>query len=98
MEGLRADVNATAYTITKLGLWMLTRSLAKELAPSQVRVNMVSPGYLDISVDLPEDVSKLPMGRSGTTKEVANIIALLLDKQSSYITGQNIEVAGAVRL
>jgi NAD(P)-dependent dehydrogenase (short-subunit alcohol dehydrogenase family) len=98
MEGLRADVHSTAYTITKIGLWMLTRSLAKELAPSLVRVNMVSPGFLDISVDLPQDVSQLPMKRSGTTHEVARVVAMLLEEESSYITGQNIEVAGAVRL
>jgi NAD(P)-dependent dehydrogenase (short-subunit alcohol dehydrogenase family) len=98
MEGLRADVHSTAYTISKVGLWMLTRSLAKELASDLVRVNMVSPGYMDISVDLPEDVTNLPMKRAGKPHEVARIVAMLLDKESSYITGQNIEVAGAVRL
>ena len=59
------DIDSTSHCITKQGLWLLTRSLTKELAGSHVRVNMVSPGYLDIAVDLPEDVSILPMGRAG---------------------------------
>lgn len=95
---IKADVDSTAYRITKQGLWLLTRSLAKELASFHVRVNMVSPGYLDIAVDLPEDVSVLPMGRAGKPYEVARVVAFLLDPESDYITGQNIEVAGGVKL
>jgi NAD(P)-dependent dehydrogenase (short-subunit alcohol dehydrogenase family) len=98
MEGLRADVHATVYTLTKTALWMLTRSLAKELAPDLVRVNMVSPGYLEISVDLPKDLSTIPMKRTGTTQEVAKVIVELLGPNSTYITGQNIEVAGGIGL
>ena len=68
---LYADTYSTAYTMTKLGLWMLSKSLAKELAPQQVRVNMVSPGLLDNAVDMPKDLSKLPMRRPGTVEDVA---------------------------
>ena len=98
MEGLRADIQATVYTLTKVALWMLTRSLAKELAPDLVRVNMVSPGYLEISVDLPKDLAAIPMKRTGTTQEVAKVIVDLIGPDNSYITGQNIEVAGGIRL
>jgi NAD(P)-dependent dehydrogenase (short-subunit alcohol dehydrogenase family) len=93
-----ADVYSTAYTSTKLTLWMLTKSLAKELAKDQVRVNMISPGHMENSIDLPKNLSTLPMGRAATLKEVANTVAFLLDKENSYITGQNIEIAGGVRL
>lgn len=95
---MRADVYSTAYSLSKQCLWMLTKSLAKELAPKHVRVNLVSPGYLENSIDLPEHQGSLPMGRVGTLEEAASIVAFLLDSENSYVTGQNIEVAGGVRL
>lgn len=98
LTGFRAEEHATAYEITKSGLLLLTRSLAKELAPDLVRVNMVSPGYLEESIDLPKDLSKIPMKRLGSYREVANVILFLLSDKAKYITGQNIEVAGGIRL
>ncbi len=93
-----ADTYATAYTATKLSLWFATKSYAKALARDGVRVNMVSPGMLDNAVDKPNDCNTLPMGRAGTAMEVAQVVSFLLNKENSYITGQNIEVAGALRL
>lgn len=98
IEAVRADTYHTVYGLTKLSLWMLTKSLAKELAPSLVRVNMVSPGYLDNSSDLMNNGSSLPMKRACTLREVADVIAFLLKQDNNYITGQNIEVSGGVRL
>jgi 3-oxoacyl-[acyl-carrier protein] reductase len=95
---MRADTYSTAYTLTKQNLWMLTRSLALELAPAGVRVNMVSPGHLETSVNLPTDPLKLPMGRPGYHHEISRLILFLLDPANHYITGQNIEVAGGVSL
>ena len=91
---VHADVYSTAYTITKSALLMLTKSLAIELAPDQVRVNMISPGYLETSVDLPSDLSHIPLNRLGTLQEVADMVVYLLSEKASYITGQNIEIAG----
>ncbi|MCH9609897.1 MAG: 3-oxoacyl-[acyl-carrier-protein] reductase FabG [Chlamydiales bacterium] len=82
-------VRATPFGLTKAALLFYTRSLAKELAPFNVSVNMISPGQLKHSEDLPQ---KLPMGRAGTVEEVADLIATLLEQK--YITGQNIEIAG----
>lgn len=90
-----ANTYATGYNMAKLALCMLTKSLAKELASSHVSVNMVSPGYLEGSQDVP---SSLPMGRPVSFEEIARLIAFLLEPKNSHITGQNIEVAGAVRL
>jgi len=98
LETRRADCQSTAYTLTKLSLLGLTKSLAKDLAPFGVRVNMVSPGYIENAVDLPEDLGSLPMGRAATCEEIACMILILLGRGGEYITGQNIEIAGGIRL
>ena len=64
VEHLVANTRAMAYQISKAGLLVLTRSLAQALGPRGVRVNMVSPGHIDNSVDLPADIeSHVPLGR-----------------------------------
>jgi NAD(P)-dependent dehydrogenase (short-subunit alcohol dehydrogenase family) len=93
-----SDVYSTAYTASKLALWMTSKALAKEFAPKGVRVNMVSPGVLENAVDAGSAIKSVPMGRLGLLKEVARVVAFLLDDDNSYITGQNIEVGGGVRL
>jgi NAD(P)-dependent dehydrogenase (short-subunit alcohol dehydrogenase family) len=93
---IRASVERPAYMAAKSSLLLLTKSLAKELASSQVRVNMVSPGYLENSVAKPKGV--LPMDRLGTLEECARVVSFLLKEENGYITGQNIEVSGAVGL
>jgi NAD(P)-dependent dehydrogenase (short-subunit alcohol dehydrogenase family) len=93
-----ANVRSMAYGVTKSALWTLTRGLAAELAPEHVRVNMVSPGHMENSVDKPGDLSTLPMRRLGTLAEVVRVVLFLLADSSDYITGQNIDVAGGLRL
>lgn len=94
----RADTYATAYSITKYGLWMLTRSLAKELAVEGVRVNMVSPGLMENAVDLEKILPLVPFKTATPLSEVAGLITFLLKPENTHITGQNIEVAGGLRL
>jgi NAD(P)-dependent dehydrogenase (short-subunit alcohol dehydrogenase family) len=98
IQAVPADKYAPAYTSTKLALWMITKSLAKELASQGVRVNMVSPGYLENAVDLPQDISSLPQQKTVSLEEAALVVAFVLDEKNSSITGQNIEIAGGVRL
>jgi NAD(P)-dependent dehydrogenase (short-subunit alcohol dehydrogenase family) len=93
-----SDPYAAPYFSTKLALWGLTRSLAQELIPHRVRVNMVSPGFLENAIDLPQDPSLLPWGRPADFEEVVRAVEFLIDPQSSYITGQNLEIAGGVSL
>lgn len=97
IDNMRSARLTAAYSATKVALLSLTKSLARELAPDHVRVNMISPGQLENSIDKP-DPMKLPMQRMGTTSEVSRVIAFLLEKENSYITGQNIEIAGGVGL
>ncbi len=96
--GVRADCRSAVYTASKMALWSFTKSSAKELAPFGVRVNMVSPGRLEHSIDMPKNIDLLPMKRLGTFAEVARVCAFLLDDANGYITGQNIEIAGAISL
>lgn len=98
IDRVKAECYSTAYSMTKLCLLMLTRSLAKELGAFNVAVNMVSPGVLSSSIDALENLENIPMKRFGCLNEVADVVAFLLNQKNHYITGQNIEVAGGVRL
>ncbi|MBA3722814.1 MAG: SDR family oxidoreductase [Parachlamydiaceae bacterium] len=97
-EHLHANLYSTVYLLTKMSLLALTRSLAKELAPEGIRVNMVSPGLLDISVDIEEFLNKTPMHKAASCEEVSRVVTFLLDRKNGYITGQNIEIAGGLGL
>jgi 3-oxoacyl-[acyl-carrier protein] reductase len=96
-DAVQANVNATAYSISKTGLLILTKSLAKSLGPSHVRVNMISPGHLENSVDLPSNFKKvIPLQRPGTSDDIFNALTYILN--NDYITGINLEVAGGYLL
>lgn len=95
-NNIHADVKRTAYMATKMSLFMLTKSLARELASSHVRVNMVSPGYIENAIDLVD--AKLPMDRPASFDEVVRAISFLLNENNRYITGQNIEIGGGIGL
>lgn len=99
LEGIRANVRGADYYVSKTGLLSLTRSLAVAYAGRHIRFNMVSPGQLDNSVDLPppDEISQtVPLGRAGGLHDVAQAIEYLLDAR--YVTGANIDVAGGYRL
>lgn len=93
---------AGAYATAKGGLITLTKAFAKELAPHNVRVNGVSPGVIDTPFheifSTPEMmagfVRTIPLGRVGTSLEVAEVIAFLASEAASYISGETIEVNG----
>jgi len=99
LEGIRANRRGADYYVSKTGLLVLTRALAAAYAERQIRVNMVSPGQLDNSVDLPppDEIGHwVPIGRSGTLDDIAQAVHYLLD--APYVTGVNLDVAGGYRL
>lgn len=98
LSPFRDDRRAAAYRIAKLALWGYTRAIAHELAPTGVTVNMVSPGQTETSVDLEEERKKLPMARPATVDEIALSVVHFFRPETAYITGQNIEIAGAYAL
>lgn len=89
----KATSRSVAYNCLKSSLWTYTLALSKEMAASGVNVNMISPGYIENSIEQP---SHLPMGRLGLKNEVAEAVYFCLSNK--YVTGQNIEVAGGVGL
>ncbi len=99
LEGIRANRRGADYYVSKTGLLVLTRALASGYATRQIRVNMVSPGQLDNSVDLPPpDLIGLevPLSRAGTVQDISQAVEYLID--ATYVTGANIDVAGGYRL
>ena len=99
LEGIRANVYGTDYYVSKTGLLVLTRALAAAHATRNIRVNMISPGQLENSIDLPppDQISdSIPLGRAGSLRDVTQALEYLLD--APYITGINIDVSGGYRL
>ena len=95
INSLAASKQATAYSISKTGLYILNKSYAEALAGENIRVNMISPGHLQNSIDLPKDIkTSIPLGRSGTSKDILDLVDFMISPKATYITGQNIEVAG----
>jgi 3-oxoacyl-[acyl-carrier protein] reductase len=89
------------YTAAKAGLVGLTRSLAKELGPRGVRVNVVAPGVIATEVELPQAIieryqSMTSVRRLGTPEEIANVVLFLASDLSSYVTGETINVDGGI--
>lgn len=99
LEGIRANQFGADYYVSKTGLLVLTRSLAAAYASRRIRVNMVSPGQFENSIDLPppDKIGQwVPLGRAGALEDVGQAVTYLLD--ASYVTGANIDVAGGYRL
>ena len=91
------------YSAAKAGVIGFTKALAKETAPSGVRVNCVAPGCVDTAMmagfsreDLDALCDEIPMGRIGQPSEIAEAVAFLLSDAASYITGQVLGVNGGM--
>lgn len=96
---LAGSTHNTAYLISKTGLLVLTKSLAQALGPQGIRVNMVSPGILDNSVELPRRTRDyVPLDRLGRCDDVAEAVAFLASEKASYVTGVNMDIAGGYML
>jgi NAD(P)-dependent dehydrogenase (short-subunit alcohol dehydrogenase family) len=91
------DAGPLPYTVSKAGVWMLTKKAARELAPANIRVNAIGPGFIATNMTallahVPEDrreqlMLKIPMARVGVPREVANVALFLASDDASYVTG-----------
>ena len=103
MWGVTGGSCEVPYSAAKAGVIGLTKSLAKELGPSQLRVNCVAPGAVDTDMNghlTAEDLAVLgvqtPLGRMGTPEEIAQAVYFLATERASFITGQVLRVDGGM--
>ena len=101
--GISGNAGQTNYAASKAGIIGFTKSLAKEVASRNILVNAIAPGFIqtDMTNILKENVKDeiektIPLKRMGTVEDVANVVKFLASKDSSYITGQVINIDGGM--
>ena len=101
--GVTGNAGQSNYSASKAGIIGFTKSIAKELASRNIRANAVAPGFIDTDMTsiLSDDVKaninvQIPMKRMGTAREIANVVYFLGSEESSYITGQVINIDGGM--
>ena len=90
--------DVTAHYIAKAGVLILTRTLAKLLAPHGITVNAVSPGFIDSGSAPPEELAgmtkRIPAGYIGTIDDIVAAVRYLLSDEARYVNGANIQLSG----
>lgn len=101
--GISGNAGQTNYSASKAGIIGFTKSLAKEVGSRNILVNAVAPGFIETQMtdvlkdEVKEEIAKqIPLKRMGTTQDVANVVKFLASEESSYITGQVIQVDGGM--
>ena len=101
--GIIGNAGQANYSASKAGLIGLTKSSAKELASRGINVNAIAPGFIETKMTqvLPEDVKtamlkQIPLARFGKPEDVAQLVLFLVSEDSSYITGQVIQIDGGM--
>lgn len=104
INSFAAEKCAAHYVTVKGGLSMLTKGMAVDLAPYGIRVNAVAPGLIETEKttsifkqkEYQEQIHRIPLRRTGTGEEVANLVSFLLSEESSYITGEIYKMDGGL--
>ncbi|QEH70221.1 3-oxoacyl-[acyl-carrier-protein] reductase [Cellulosilyticum sp. ST5] len=103
--GINGNAGQSNYAASKAGVIGFTKSVAKEFAGKNIRVNAIAPGFIttDMTDILPERVKEsvmtsIPMKRFGVSEEIANVAVFLASDLSSYITGEVIKVDGGMAM
>lgn len=103
INAIRGGTGIAVYSASKAGLDGLTRSLARELGPRNIRVNSVAPGYFDSDMvkgmtdaDRSRIMRRTPLGRLAKVEDIANAIHFLASEQAAFVTGQTLTVDGGL--
>jgi len=104
--GMRGNAGQSSYAASKAGIIGFTKSVAAELGSRSIRCNAIAPGFVetDMTHYLKEGeaaksfLEKIPLGRFGSTEEIANVTLFLASDMSSYITGQVISTCGGLNM
>ena len=101
--GISGNAGQTNYSASKAGIIGFTKSLAKEVASRNILVNAVAPGFIQTNMtdvlkeEVKEEIAKtIPLRRLGKPEDVANVVKFLASEDSSYITGQVINIDGGM--
>ncbi len=101
--GISGNAGQTNYAASKAGIIGFTKSLAKEVSSRNILVNAVAPGFIETDMtdvlkdEVKQEIEKsIPLKRMGTVQDVANVVKFLVSEESSYITGQVINVDGGM--
>ncbi|HEY5931653.1 MAG TPA: SDR family oxidoreductase [Nitrospira sp.] len=98
-DHMAAQTNVTAHYIAKVGVLILTRTLAKLLAPYGITVNAISPGFIDSGSAPPQELAamtkRIPAGYIGTVDDTVAAVRYLLSEEARYVNGANIQISGA---
>ena len=99
--GLQGNSGQSNYSASKAGLIGFSQSVAKEVASRGITINCIAPGWIETEMtnDLPQNLKSeilknIPIGKTGTTEDIAYTALFLASKESKYITGQTITVDG----
>lgn len=100
LSGIKGMAGQVNYSAAKAALIGATKALAQEVAPRNITVNAVAPGFIatDMTKELPEDELKkmIPAGRFGKAEEVAALVDFLASNEAAYITGEVININGGL--